>query len=158
MVGPYHWLLNTRVRVHVSCDEGTDHISYIEHHVRQGESPPLHYLSRAFGGIHEWEDEVFHVLEGWFTFRVGDAETRKEAGDVGFIPKGTPHTFRCDSETGQFFSITTGRDFELFLRAMWRPAERAELPEPVAPTPADIEALGKAAAAHHMPVVGPPLM
>jgi quercetin dioxygenase-like cupin family protein len=148
--GPYHWFLNTLVRVHISCDEGTDHISYIEHRVRKGESPPLH--------IHEREDEIFHLLEGEFTFRMGDDLHRKRPGDVVFIPKGTPHTFRCDSATGHCFSITTGRDFELFLRAMWRPAERAELPVPSAPSPADIEALGKAAAAHHMPVVGPPLV
>jgi quercetin dioxygenase-like cupin family protein len=59
--GPYHWFLNTLVRIHVSCDEGTDNISYIEHHVRQGESPPLH--------IHEREDEIFHLIAGNFTFR-----------------------------------------------------------------------------------------
>lgn len=147
--GPYHWFLNTLVRVHVSCDEGSDRISYIEHHVRQGESPPLH--------IHEREDEIFHLLAGEFTFRQGDEEVKKGPGDVIFIPKGVPHTFRCDSATGHFFSITTGRDFELFLRAMWRPAERDELPTPAVPSPADIEALGKSAAAHHMPVVGPPL-
>ena len=147
--GPYHWFLNTLVRVHVSCDEGTDNISYIEHHVRQGESPPLH--------IHEREDEIFHLLEGNFTFRQGDADVRKGPGDVIFIPKGTPHTFRCDSATGHFFSITTGRDFELFLRALWRPAERGELPTPAAPTPAQIDGLVKVAAVHHMPVVGPPL-
>ena len=146
---PYHWFINTLVRVHVSCDEGTDHISHIEHHVRKGESPPLH--------IHEREDEIFHLLEGDFTFRQGDVEVKKGPGSVVVIPKGTPHTFRCDSATGHFFSITTGRDFELFLRAMWRQAERAELPPPTAPSPSDIEALGKAAAAHHMPVVGPPL-
>ncbi|HNO06615.1 MAG TPA: cupin domain-containing protein [Flavobacteriales bacterium] len=156
--GPYHWFLNTLVRVHVSCEEGTDNISYIEHHVRKGESPPLHNLSRAFGGTHEREDEIFHLVAGDFTFRQGDAEVKKVPGDVVFIPKGTPHTFRCDSATGHFFSITTGRDFEHFLRAMWRPAERDELPSPAAPTSADIEALGKAAAAHHMPVVEPPLM
>jgi len=156
--GPYHWFLNTLVHVHVSCEEGTDNISYIEHHVRKGESPPLHNLSRAFGGTHEREDEIFHLVAGDFTFRQGDAEVKKVPGDVVFIPKGTPHTFRCDSATGHFFSITTGRDFEHFLRAMWRPAERDELPSPAAPTSADIEALGKAAAAHHMPVVEPPLM
>jgi quercetin dioxygenase-like cupin family protein len=147
--GPYHWFLNTLVRVHVSCDEGTDNISYIEHHVRQGESPPLH--------IHEREDEIFHLLAGSFTFRQGETDVRKGPGDVIFIPKGTPHTFRCDSATGHFFSITTGRDFELFLRALWRPAERGELPTPAAPTPAQIDGLVKVAAVHHMPVVGPPL-
>ncbi len=147
--GPCHWFRNILVRVHVSCDEGSDHISYIGHRVRKGGSPPLR--------IHERKDEIFHPITGEFTFRKGDAEVRKGRGDVVFVPKGTPHTFRCDPATGHLFGSTTGRDFDLFLRAIWRPAERAELPPPVVPLPADIEALGKAADAHHMPVVGPPL-
>lgn len=147
--GDWHWFLNTLVRVHVSCDDGSDRISYIEHIVRKGESPPLH--------IHEREDEIFHVLEGEFKFRQGESEFVRGEGSVVLIPKGTPHTFLCLSQRGHLFSITTGRDFELFLRAMWRPATKAELPEPIAPTPAMIEALGQAAAQHRMPVIGPPL-
>lgn len=147
--GNWHWFLNTLVRVHVSCDDGSDRISYIEHIVRKGESPPLH--------IHECEDEIFHVLEGEFKFHQGGSEFVRGAGSVVLIPKGTPHTFLCLSERGHLFSVTTGRDFELFLRAMWRPATKAELPEPIAPTPSMIEALGQAAAQHRMPVIGPPL-
>lgn len=146
----WHWFLNTLVRIHVSSADGADRISYIEHIVRQGESPPLH--------IHEREDEIFHLLEGEFKFRLDNREFTRRPGDVVFIPKGAPHTFLSLSPSGgRFFSVTTGEDFERFLRAMWRPASKAELPDPVAPTPAMIEALGQAAAQHHMPVIGPPL-
>lgn len=146
-----YWFLNTLVRIHVSYEDGDDRISYIEHVVRQGESPPLH--------IHEREDEIFHLLEGEFRFRLNDQEFTRMPGDVVFIPKGASHTFlSLSSEGGRFFSVTTGEDFERFLRSMWRRAERAELPPPAAPTPEMIEALGKAAARHHMPVIGPPLV
>ncbi|MBK6832471.1 MAG: cupin domain-containing protein [Flavobacteriales bacterium] len=146
----WHWFLNTLVRIHVSGDDGSDRISYIEHIVRQGESPPLH--------IHEREDEIFHLLEGEFKFRLRGDEFTCGPGEVVFIPKGAPHTFLSLSPAGgRFFSATTGEDFERFMRGLWRIAERAELPTPGAPTPEAIEALGKAAAAHHMPVVGPPL-
>lgn len=147
--GDWHWFLNTLVRIHVSCEDGADGISYIEHHVRKGESPPLHK--------HEREDEIFHVLGGEFRFKQGGAEFVRGPGDVVLIPKGAPHSFLCLSERGHLFSVTTGRDFELFLRAMWRPATKAELPEPIAPTPQVIEALVSAAARHHMPVIGPPM-
>lgn len=148
--GDWHWFLNTLVRIHVSCDDSADRISYIEHVVRTGESPPLH--------IHEREDEIFHLLEGEFKFRLNDQEFTRKPGDVVFIPKGTPHTFLSLSPSGgRFFSVTTGEDFERFLRAMWRRAERAELPLPTAPTPGMVEQLGAAAAAHRMPVIGPPL-
>lgn len=146
----WHWFLNTLVRIHISCDDGSDHISYIEHIVRQGESPPLH--------IHEREDEIFHLLEGEFKFRLRDDEFTCGPGEVVFIPKGAPHTFLSLSPAGgRFFSVTTGEDFERFMRGLWRAAERAELPPPGASTPEAIEMLGKAAAANHMPVVGPPL-
>ena len=147
----WYWFLNTLVRIHVSCEDGADCFSYIEHVVRQGETPPLH--------VHMREDEIFHLLEGEFKFRLNEQEFTRMPGDVVFIPKGTPHTFLSLSPAGgRFFSVTRGEDFERFLRAMWRKAERDELPPPVAPTPGMIAELGAAAAANHMPVVGPPLM
>lgn len=146
----WHWFLNTLVRIHVSCEDNADRISYIEHIVRQGESPPLH--------IHDREDEIFHLLEGEFKFRLNDEEFTRKPGDVVFIPKGAPHTFLSLSPAGgRFFSVTTGEDFERFMRGLWRIAERVELPTPGAPTTEAIEMLGKAAAVNHMHVVGPPL-
>lgn len=43
--------------------------------------------------IHPGFDEVFYVLEGEFTFRLGDREVRAGAGAFVHVPGVTPHTF-----------------------------------------------------------------
>jgi len=80
-------------------------------------------------------------------------------GDVILAPRGTPHTYRCESTSGgRWISITTHGDFERFVRAMGRPAARATLPEPAGPpTQAQTEALAAVALAYGIEVVGPPL-
>ena len=49
------------------------------------------------------------------------------------------------------------KDFEGFVREMGRPAATSGLPAPVEPTPSMQAALGQAAAAHRIILVGPPL-
>jgi hypothetical protein len=91
--------------------------------------------------------------------KVGDGETRLRAGDVALAPKGVPHTYRVESPRGaRLVTVTAHGDFERFVRALGRPAERPELPKPSGPpTPAAIEALKGAAARHGIDIVGPPL-
>ena len=100
-----------------------------------------------------------HVLEGEFRVRVKDQEHRLGAGDVLLAPKGVPHTYRVESaQGGRALTITARGDFERFVRAVSRPAERAELPEPAGPPSADAVAGLKAAAAKcGIEFVGPPL-
>ena len=131
--------------------DGQDGISILEHRVPHGFSPPLH--------VHRTEDEVLHVLEGEFRVKVNDQERRLGTGDVLLAPKGVPHTYRVESVPGgRCITITTRGDFERFVRAVSRPAERAELPEPAGPPSADaIQELKAAAASHGIELVGPPL-
>jgi hypothetical protein len=58
-----------------------------------------------------------------------------------------PHTYRVESAEGARWLVTTSHgDFERFVRAFSRRAERAELPEPEGPpTPEQAEALAAAA-------------
>lgn len=145
------WFLDTRIAIRLSHGEGEDGISVIEHRAHHGDSPPFH--------LHRTEDEVFHVLEGEMRFRVGEAELRGRAGDVLLAPKGVPHTYRVESAGGaRWMTVTRGGDFEAFLRAFGRPAERDGLPERSGPpTPAQVEALTAACRRHGIEVVGPPL-
>ena len=116
------WFLNTRVTIRVSYTDGADGISVLEHWAPHGDSPPLH--------VHEHEDEIFHILEGEFRFRVGDRDLRARAGETLLDPKGVPHTYRIESpEGGRWLTITSGQEFERFVRAFGRPAERDGLPE-----------------------------
>ncbi len=145
------WFQDSLVTVRVSTAEGQDGISVLEHRVPYGFSPPLH--------LHRTEDEIFHVLQGEFRVKVGDQERRLRAGDILLGPKGVPHTYRVESaQGGRCVTITVRGDFERFVRAVSRPAERPELPEPAGPPSADaIEALRATAAQYGIELVGPPL-
>jgi quercetin dioxygenase-like cupin family protein len=145
------WFLDGLITVHVGHDEGRDGISVLEHRAPHGESPPLH--------VHRTEDEAFYVLEGELRIRAGDTDLRVGAGDAAVAAIGVPHTYRVESPEGaRWLIVTTHGDFEGFVRAISRPAERNELPAPQgAPTPEQAEAFAAAAREHGIELVGPPL-
>jgi quercetin dioxygenase-like cupin family protein len=145
------WFLNTLHTLRVRHDEGEDGISVMETLAPHGDSPPLH--------VHRTEDEIFHVLEGELRMRAGEAEVRIGAGETILAPKGVPHTYRVESHEGARWLVITRRgDFERFVHALSRPAERPELPAGQAPpTPEQADALAAAARAHGIELVGPPL-
>jgi mannose-6-phosphate isomerase-like protein (cupin superfamily) len=144
------WFLNALVTVRVPHHEGEDGISVLESLAPHGESPPLH--------VHQTEDEVFHVLEGELRVHAGDTEVTIGAGETILGPKGVPHTYRVESPEGARWLVITRRgDFERFVRALSRPAERPEPPTPRPPTPEQANALAAAAREHRIELVGPPL-
>jgi len=145
------WFLNTLHTIRVRHDEGEDGVSLMESLAPHGDSPPLH--------VHHTEDETFHVLEGELRIRAGDADVTIAAGETLLAPKGVPHTYRVESPEGaRFLVVTTRGDFERFVRALSRPAERPELPTPHGPpTPEQADALAAAAREHGIELVGPPL-
>src|SRR5215210_1952619 len=133
------WFLDTHVLIRLSYTDGTDDISILESHAPFGDSAPLH--------VHRNEDEVFHILEGRMRFRVKDQERHAGAGEILIVPKGTPHTYRVESTQGaRWLTITTGQEFERFVRAMGRPAQGEGLPPHLGPpSPEDEEALAQVA-------------
>jgi quercetin dioxygenase-like cupin family protein len=145
------WFLNALVTVHVRHDQGEDGVSVLESHAPYGESPPLH--------VHRTEDELFHVLEGELRLRAGDADIRVGAGESILAPKRVPHTYRVESPAGARWLVITRRgDFERFVRAQSRRAERPALPPRQGPpTPEQADALAAAARAHEIELIGPPL-
>ena len=145
------WFLNTFVTIRVSEAEGQDHVSILEHRAPHGDSPPLH--------IHHTEDEIFHVLEGDFLFKIDGQEHRLGAGEFILAPKGIPHQYLIESaQGGRWRTITVPGDFERFVRVTSRPAERLELPEPAGPpSPEAAQALTEMAAQYGIEIIGPPL-
>jgi quercetin dioxygenase-like cupin family protein len=147
----YFWFLDTLVCVRVSHRDGDDRISVLEHTARRGDSPPLH--------VHVNEDEIFHVLEGDFRFQVGGYERSGHAGDTVLAPKGVPHTYRVESDSGRWLTVTTHEQFEEFVRAMARKADSKELPPTGSPpTKEAIEALTGVAMRFGIEIVGPPML
>jgi quercetin dioxygenase-like cupin family protein len=145
------WFLNTLRTVRVRHDQGEDGISVLESLAPHGDSPPLH--------VHRTEDELFHVLEGELRVRAGDAEIRLGPGESLLAPKGVPHTYRVESPDGaRWLVITTGGDFERFVRDLSREPAGPGLPSPQEPpTPDQQEVLAGAARQHGIEFVGPPL-
>jgi quercetin dioxygenase-like cupin family protein len=145
------WFLNTLVHVRVGEADGTDGLSVLEHRTPFGDSPPLH--------VHTTEDEIFHVLEGEFRVQVGDEVRVYGPGSVLVAPKGVPHTYRAESPSGgRLITVTAHGDFERFVRALARSAERDELPPQAGPPSAEeAEQLAVAAAGFNIELVGPPL-
>ena len=145
------WFLDTLVTVRASHSEARDGISVLERLAPHGEWPPLH--------VHETEDEIFFVLEGELRVVAGDADVRIGAGETILGPQGVPHTYRVESPEGaRWLVITSGGNFEGFVRAVSRPAEASELPAPQGPhTPDQADELAAAARKHAIEFVGPPL-
>lgn len=48
--------------------------------------------------VHDNEDEVFTVLEGQMEITVGDQTTILNPGDIGFGPRGVPHSWKIVGE------------------------------------------------------------
>jgi Cupin domain len=85
--------------------------------------------------------EIFHVPEGEVRYRVGDQEHRASAGETLLTPKSIPHIYRVESAEARMLTITRG-EFETFIRAFGRPAERRGcLIHPVDPSPRKLRRL-----------------
>ncbi len=145
------WFLNTRVDIVVPSAAGEDRISVLRHWAPFGDSPPLH--------VHETEDEVFHVLEGTFRFRVGKSDHEISAGETLLAPKGVAHSYYVESiDGGSWMTFTTPGDFENLVREIGRKAENEGLPPAIDhPAPEQVKALEEACARHRIRIVGPPL-
>lgn len=145
-----YWFLDTLVKVKVSGETNSDGISVLEHHARYGDSPPLH--------IHQREDEVFIILNGEFRFVIETREHLIKEGETILAPKGIPHTYRVESSGGgKWLTITTRGDFENFVKAFSRPAEKNDLPELKELSDEFKQQLSSLSAKYYLEIVGPPL-
>jgi mannose-6-phosphate isomerase-like protein (cupin superfamily) len=73
--------------------------------------PPLH--------IHQKLSDVFYVLEGTLTFRIGDGTVEGLPGTFLCAPPGTPHTFsNPSSEPVRFLNFNVPGGFEVYMREL----------------------------------------
>jgi quercetin dioxygenase-like cupin family protein len=144
------WFLNTLVSFPVAHADGGDGLSVMHSAARRGDSPPYH--------VHRSEDECFHVLEGELVLLVDGVVTHARAGETHLAPKGVPHTYCVVSEEARWLVVTTNGDFERFVRAVSRPADGDQLPEPSGPpTREQAAALGELSQRHGIELIGVPL-
>jgi quercetin 2,3-dioxygenase len=101
--------------------------------------PPLH--------IHHKQDEIFFIVEGEYTFKVGEDIHYLKSGDTIFLPRKVPHAFTQTSDKGKmYFMFQPSGKMEDYFRKLATFKGR--------PTP---EEGAKLFADHDMKVVGPPL-
>jgi len=102
--------------------------------------PPLH--------IHPFQDEWFYVIEGEYTFQVGEDRYPMKAGDTIFLPRNIPHAFVQLTDKGKMIvSYLPAGKMEAFFEATdkWT-------------SPPSKEEISKVFSDHDMKVVGPPMM
>ncbi len=101
--------------------------------------PPLH--------IHHALTDMFYVLEGVLTFRIGDKTVEGPPGTFVCAPPGVPHTFsNPSSEPARFLNFNVPGGFEVYMRelaAAWRENDG----------PPDPATIGELAARHDFEVV-----
>lgn len=85
----------------------------------KGSGPPPHY--------HD-QDEGFFVTEGEITYLAGGEQLVAKTGAFVWIPRGTVHSFRVDSETATLLNFYTPGGFEKIITEASLPAESFTLP------------------------------
>ncbi len=114
-------------------------LSFVDHLVPPGYSPPLH--------IHHHQDEVFVITEGEFTMTCGDQTWQARPGSLVFLPRGVPHRFLVsDAGPGRALIITAPGGFAELVAELGEPASELSLPGPDVqmPDPARIAAVSEA--------------
>jgi len=145
--GEARWLLGMLEIVKISGEDTDGAYGLLDITVRAGEGSPWH--------VHPDEDEWFYVLEGEFTFYVGEERLSLPAGSFAFGPKGMPHTFIAESEGARALVGFQPFIFEGFLREAGEPAAERILPPPLEGPP-DMARLIPIAERNGMKILGPP--
>jgi quercetin dioxygenase-like cupin family protein len=63
--------------------------------------------------LHRTHDELWYILDGELTLRVGDELHRAAPGSTYFVPRGVPHGFRTEGQRpSHFLGLFTPAGFE----------------------------------------------
>ena len=107
-------------------EETGGRFALMEFHSRPGNEPPPH--------IHEWEDELYYLLDGRMEFYCDDEVLSVGAGEVAFLPQGKAHAFyiRSPIVKALIFVQATGEravGLDRYFIDMGEPAASIELPD-----------------------------
>jgi len=141
------WMFDALDTIKADADQTGGGLGAVEVLDFEGSSVPVH--------VNERWDRGFYVLDGDYTFVIGPEAITASLGAWVFVPRNTPHAWRCDSAQGRLLTITTPAGVEAFYRQVGEPVtDRGRLPNRTEP---DAEALSGAAGQHGIAIVGPPL-
>jgi len=93
--------------------------------------------------VHTREDELFHLLEGKISYRIGDSRFEAAPGHTIFAPRNIPHNFIVTSpEPARYLILYSPAGFEEFIHDSSQPAQTLTLP-PNPYAPVDVAVLQK---------------
>jgi len=120
---PAFWLESSLYTVIATKEQTGGSYSLLHHRAPKDSGPPPH--------SHE-QDEALYVLEGNLTVIAGEERFTSTAGSFVYIPEGTIHTFRVESEEAQLLNWYLPGGFEQVVQKGGVPATAREFPlEPV---------------------------
>jgi mannose-6-phosphate isomerase-like protein (cupin superfamily) len=80
--------------------------------------------------LHRRTEESFYILEGTFTFTLGDRQVEAGPGSFILVPRGTVHVMEAASAGGRFLTLWTPAGAEGMFRELSRmPADSLRDPE-----------------------------
>ena len=89
--GKQQIVLGDHQTIKLTGKDTNNQFTLIEQFNTPGMEIPLH--------VHSNEDEIFHVLEGELEVQIGSEIKRLNAGDLGFCPRGIPHSWKVVGES-----------------------------------------------------------
>lgn len=144
--GPAVWMFDALDTIKAEADQTAGSFSLFEFLDYEGSTVPLHSNDR-------W-DRGFYVLDGDYTFFIGDDVHRASPGTWVFVPRGTAHSWRCESPQGRLLNLTVPGGFEAFYRDVGESvSNRRALPARSEP---DVAVVSAVAAKHGVVIMGPP--
>jgi len=103
----------------ISTEETNGAFATLEKIIRPQNGPPPH--------IHHGNDETLYVMEGIFSFLVGDQTVTAETGTYVYVPRGTVHTFtNIGPAAGRLLVTVTPSGFEKYFEAIGTPVHSRE--------------------------------
>ena len=147
--GQSFFFLGTLMTLKASAGQTNGQFSLIEQLLPPGFATPLH--------THHREDEAFYILQGRFTFFVGDAVLHVEPGAFVFLPRDLPHAFRVEGNApARLLQLTTPAGLEQGFIEMSEPTTELGLPPPHIPTADALAQMAAISAKYHVEQFGPP--
>lgn len=105
--GELRWMGATSTYFLATGQQTGGQFCLVDERAARGESVPLHR--------HRDDMESFYVLEGEITLYIGDEPgVRAQAGSFAYLPGGTVHGFRVESETARYLILTTPRHGQFY--------------------------------------------
>ncbi len=148
------WLLGGLAQIRVPGEATRNSFTVVQHTGARGYTTPLH--------IHDYEDEVFIVLDGTLRMLCDGEETTAEAGSTMIVPRSVPHGFVTVSEKARFLTIHSTPDeehrpqFDLFLSAEVPLAKALTLPTESVDLDLDLDHLIELGMKYAYRYAGPP--